>query len=302
MFNHYHLHSIEYDSFEFNEVVDIDYPYKNKTYGCVEGLSGSCNGLMFLTIGGIFFLWNPSTKEFKKLPKTNIEIFEEIPEGYGYLNINYGLGYDRIADDYKVVRIAKFYGYRDNYGDAAVDCEVKVYTLGTNSWKTVADVPQNLFYNGQSVVYVNGALHWLALSIQGSVGGCLCTLSYCDTNGIEEWVMKDYGVKDCWTKLSTNIGPSELHFSNDMRVLYHLKNGEILLQKYRNDLVLYDPKSQKVKTLGMQDIFSPGFKAEIYVGSLVSLNSGTYVEGKGERKNTKGEEDELLEDSSCPLP
>ncbi|KAF9600000.1 hypothetical protein IFM89_002473 [Coptis chinensis] len=243
MFSHHHLHSIEYDSFEFNEVVDIDYPYKNKTSGCVEVLSGSCNGLM---LGGIFFLWNPSTKEFKKLPKTYIEICEEIPERYLIEIRNYGLGYDHTADDYKVVRIAKFNGYQDNYGDATVDCEVKVYTLGTNSWKNVADVPQNLLYDGQSGVYVNGALHWLAFTEQGS-----------------EFVrvMKDH-----------------------------------------DDLVPYDPKSQKVKTLGMQDIFSPGFEAEIYVGSLVSLNSGTYVEGKGERMNTKGEEDELLEDISCPLP
>ncbi|KAF9602983.1 hypothetical protein IFM89_032986 [Coptis chinensis] len=253
MFSHHHLHSIEYDSFEFNEVVDIDYPYKNKTSGCVEVLSGPCNGLMFLPFGGIFFLWNPSTKEFKKLPKTYIEICEEIRA--------------------------------DNYGDATVDREVKVYTLGTNSWNNVADVPQNLLYDGQSGVFKEVLRFddmFKPMSLH-TVGGCLCTLSYCDTNGIEEWVMKDYGVKGTWTKLSTNIGPSELHFSDDdVKVLYHLKNGEILLQKDHDDLVLYDPKSQKVKTLGKQDLFSPGFEAEIYVGSLVSLNSGTYVEGKGE--------------------
>ncbi|KAF9604012.1 hypothetical protein IFM89_039375 [Coptis chinensis] len=168
MFSHHHLHSIEYDSFEFNEVVDIDYPYKNKTSACVEVLSGPCNGLMFLPFGGIFFLWNPSTKEFKKLPKTYIEICEEIPERYLIGIRNYGLSYDDTADDYKVVRIAKFNGYQDNYGDATVDREVKVYTLGTNSWNNVADVPQNLLYDGQSGVYVNGALHWLAFTEQGS--------------------------------------------------------------------------------------------------------------------------------------
>lgn len=93
--------------------------------------------------------------------------------------MNYGLGYDSLNNDYKVVCIC----YYNDYGAIAgcADNVVSVYALRTNSWKRIENSPydhsqhdpnswkriENSPYDHsqndpKSGVLVGGALHWIA--------------------------------------------------------------------------------------------------------------------------------------------
>ncbi|OVA01216.1 F-box domain [Macleaya cordata] len=284
MLRDYYLYSVDYDSSSSSlslsdEAVEIDYPFKSSRYW-VKILA---------------------TKEYKKIPKTPIEH----PMGYGIIRaIKYGFGYDCNIEDYKLVRIVDFYGY---------DSEVKVYTLGSNSWRRIQYIPYNFSVGSIFGVLVNGALHWIAkhyirseasrliLSLDirdetfqevpqpenlndqlhitfGVLGEYLCILDNClYMVGVEVWVMKDYGVRESWTKLFTIALQTVVQSFQYLRLIQCFNNGEILLQKDNNALVLYNPKHERTRILKIRGI-PKRFETVTYVGSLVSLNSGTYVE------------------------
>ncbi|KAL9320907.1 hypothetical protein ACSQ67_012746 [Phaseolus vulgaris] len=106
---------------------DLNYPVKNKisSYGIV----GSCNGLLCFAIkGDCALLWNPSTRVSKKSP----------PFGNNWRSgcfTAFGLGYDHVTEDYKVVAV--FYDPNEIYSE----CKVKVYSMATNSWRKIQDFP-----------------------------------------------------------------------------------------------------------------------------------------------------------------
>ena len=105
----------------------------------------------------------------------------------------------------------------------------------------------------------------------GVLGGCLCWLTRgTATTAMKQydfWVMKEYGVKESWTKVVINIPFLCL------RPLSFLKNDEALLE-IDGKLVLYNPREETHRELVIhgnhgrrkQDI-------ETYVGSLVSRTS-----------------------------
>ncbi|XP_026377944.1 F-box/kelch-repeat protein At3g06240-like [Papaver somniferum] len=103
----------------------------------------------------------------------------------------------------------------------------------------------------------------------------LCLLVNVDNNNIQfdVWVMQEYGVKDSWSR----------HFSvtlrsvddSLLRTMWSFRNGKILL-KTSSGLVLYDPKNASTRETYIRHQMLGG-ELKIYVESLVSLNSGTYV-------------------------
>ena len=82
----------------------------------------------------------------------------------------YGFGYDSFADDYKLVRVVTFATER-------FETKVKLYSLGTNSWKRIEDFPYSV-PNKSDGIFVNGALHWLVYLENDLV--CLYFVSYLD--------------------------------------------------------------------------------------------------------------------------
>ncbi|XP_026433855.1 F-box protein CPR1-like [Papaver somniferum] len=165
-------------------------------------------------------LWNPATREYKKLP--------ESPIGFNRGNVCiHGFGYDHKTDDYKLAIGVEAPGSKDT-------TLVQVYSLASNLWKTEKTIPYLFCYMHISGVLVNGNLHWLALGqynflllsldisgenfeemqlprkipklnkdmCVGVLQGCLCLLVRSDVNGVkfEVWEMLDYGVQESWTK------------------------------------------------------------------------------------------------------
>lgn len=91
---------------------------------------GSCNGLLLCicdeTPNFEALLLNSSSLPCKQIPKLEVPL--------NCLYINYGFGYDRGEDDYKVVRIVHFIS-GSVIGWKAM--EVMVYSLRADSWKLV---------------------------------------------------------------------------------------------------------------------------------------------------------------------
>ncbi|KAK9945747.1 hypothetical protein M0R45_011246 [Rubus argutus] len=128
---------------------------------------GCCNGLV--CINNIHdrdcAIWNPSIRRFKRIPFTTIEQPAEAEVEVMRFPM-FGLGYDSTNDDYKIVRVVLF---RKSGMADEVCSEVKIYSLKSNSWKKIQNLPSNdlrmyvspITTLQGALTFLNGALHWL---------------------------------------------------------------------------------------------------------------------------------------------
>ncbi|XP_026426112.1 F-box protein CPR1-like isoform X2 [Papaver somniferum] len=284
---------------EFLEyALEMDYPFKSG-YDSVE-LMGCCDGVVCLWFCfsasdmNFLCLWNPATKEYKKLPKSpNADDF------YDYNMI--GLGNDSKSEDYKLVT---------QYTNV-----VEIYSLRLNSWTSI----ENMAYEFHSLnivgVPVHRDLHWLAKSqdseaivcldignqvfkeIQlpneplvrkndkrkfmtvGVLEGCLCVVANVTNLHSEVWVMQDYGVQESWNK---RYIITDERIMNDYlpHLMWSFKSGELLFGLCSSDdLIIYDPKDESAGEPNMPSL-TELYQEGCYYESLVSLGSGTYVGGE----------------------
>ncbi|KAK8635436.1 hypothetical protein V6N13_004173 [Hibiscus sabdariffa] len=198
-------------------------------------LLGSCNGLLALmSRRDEISLWNPSTRKSRTFPAAAVEISRGRPRR-GF--VVYGFGYDPISDDYKLLQMAQYYFSNDD----SIKSEVKVYSSSSNCWRRIQDFNFYLKYKLVHGVYANNALHFVVSRMRRSeplvaafdlgteefcllelpdclgtgfslnvraMGGCISLTVYYylgvhvwDVHDTEIWVMKEYGVRESWTKL-----------------------------------------------------------------------------------------------------
>ncbi|XP_074301023.1 putative F-box protein At3g16210 [Silene latifolia] len=106
-------------------------------------------------------LWNPTLKHCKILPPVVSK--HNLPSNryFAFWDNNYGFGFDPVTQDYKVVIIKDIVDASDNRLEMPPG--VLVYSLRTDSWKYVADLPK--YYelrDNKSYVFANKSLYWLA--------------------------------------------------------------------------------------------------------------------------------------------
>ncbi|XP_059658742.1 F-box protein CPR1-like [Cornus florida] len=225
------LYSIDLDS--LNVAVKLDHLLKSQVY-----VLGSCNGLLCLSDfhNKIVFLLNFSTRKHHKLAVAPIE-FPHRPHIGPF--ILYGFGYDSDGDDYKVVV---------RQGEAKL---IVAFDLGIEEYRLVPQ-PDYLYEDIDMFV--------------GSLGGCLCINCNYARDRVDVWVMKEYGVKESWTKLFS------VEQFNYVRPLAYSRTGEVvLLDQGHAKFCLFDLKRKTLKNVGI-----PGFPtsirgSSICVGSLVPL-------------------------------
>ncbi|XP_026433880.1 F-box/kelch-repeat protein At3g06240-like [Papaver somniferum] len=129
--------------------IEYDYPFRSLGQDIV--LLGCCHGLVCMQVSYMVFkdflcVWNPCTKEYKVIPDEKIE--DETA---------YAFGYDSTIDDYKLFKVIQIPA-------GSIFCLVDVYTLGSNSWRSIEDITY-CFHNEKKVgVLANGNLHWLGWS------------------------------------------------------------------------------------------------------------------------------------------
>ncbi|KAK9741597.1 hypothetical protein RND81_03G116200 [Saponaria officinalis] len=186
----------------------------------LSGYLPSCDGLILLEDDSKqILLVNPTTKEVRELPVPS-HAFDCL-----YRYPLYGLGYDHVNDDYKVVSPSY---YHTEHELAMV---VHVYSVRNGTWKEAdSSLYEPCYSMRMTGVFVDGSLHWVATNsmnlssfivgfdlaeeilriipaprsvygvdsscdIVGELGGCLCMLSVSSNKETNIWVMKEYGVE-----------------------------------------------------------------------------------------------------------
>ncbi|KAI8556194.1 hypothetical protein RHMOL_Rhmol05G0233100 [Rhododendron molle] len=230
-----------------DSAVQLDCPFKGPNFGVK--IWGCCDGLVCIGTGREVCIWNPSTGKYKGLP----DFVEMSYICYSW----FGFGYDEGIDDYKVVGF--FFG---DHG-SGFETKVKVYALRSDSWRRIEGYTHGIPEEA-SGTFLNRALHWIHwpgyatsndiivsldlvketygefsapeyrhgyfhLLTLGVLNGCLCMLCNYYDDCFEVWVMKEYGMRDSWTKLVVIPYVSHpLNHPHDSTELYILENGEVL--------------------------------------------------------------------------
>ncbi|TXG64902.1 hypothetical protein EZV62_011896 [Acer yangbiense] len=196
-------------------------------------VSDSSNGLLLLCLkmnnppDHEFFVYNPSTREFKKIPNIESE-----KESYDMVSTLHGFGYAESIDDYKFVRV---------FIKRKI---IQIFSLRNNSWKTIkCDFPfstERQIFHWLHGIPLNGAVHWVVdvfdyklkhysrqivafdfveeklktLSILNQLlplhmltkfimlGDYLCIFNHSLS---EFWIMGEYGVEQSWTRISVEV-------------------------------------------------------------------------------------------------
>lgn len=271
------------------EAVTISYPRKHPRRSV--WVVGSCNGLICIAINDKdLFLWNPSVRKSKKLPDV------DVPMGRGFY-IVYGFGFDETTEDYKVVGIFCAFG-------KVGGCEtmVKIYSLKTNSWRRIEDFKGGVPLD-DSGMFAQGKLHWSAspgegfssgwdivsldlereiygmveqpnygqgdfTSVLGVLGECISVLCNYQKTRADVWVLKEYGVKESWTKVISIPyidDPGKYMYSIPLCIL---PNGEVLLA-LGSSFVVYNLKDNSLKFPKITNV-TDFLGAITYIESLVS--------------------------------
>lgn len=257
----------------------------------------SCNGLVCISNAeDDFFLWNPSTKEARKIPGSTIEF----PAGScTWASVFFGLGYHSASDDYKLVRVSMF-------DSQDFQTEVKIYSRNTDTWKRISDFPYD-FPLGRPGVFVSGRLHWIVsmwdngvhfykvavLDVEKETYGLIQlpefgreTL-YFDIGTLQEnlvmfyssvdcscdiWILKEYGKTESWTrtKITTHC-VTHIEAFIYFQPLCLLKPGEILLRIGAKKVAKFDVKEKLCSNFLMPHMKESRIVS--FVESLVSPNA-----------------------------
>ncbi|XP_042486089.1 F-box protein CPR1-like [Macadamia integrifolia] len=299
--NLYHvLYSIHNDTWD-DEPVKLDLPFKLSNIGIV----GSCNGLVCLLgySNRVYdvVVWNPITRDYKKLPYTSLQFPGRTVSRFPVM----GFGYSPSKDVYKVLRVIYFHVD----GRTASSCRslVQVHTLGSDSWRRIGEIPFEI-RDWLSGTFVNGALHWFAIRSSRPdtivsfdvgdekfrkipqplfgddgflkklevLGGFLCMICTYYDNRVKIWVMKDYGVRESWIKHFSISQPMVVGNFKHLKPLGFTKSGEILLEMHDGKLVLYDPERKLFSNFRI-----PGVPVCSEVGAFI----GTLISPKACSRN-----------------
>lgn len=257
---------------------------------------GSCNGIVCVYIFGEIFFWNPSIKKSRKLPNFGPKL-----EGNGL--VLYVYGYDESDDDYKVFRFLT----SEDVSGRNEKIWVDVYSRNTDSWRRIENFEGVL--SGQGVYFVRGKLHWtLGTGVEkivsfdlgnetygavelpkceggyfdltlGELGGCLSVLCFYENRRVDVWIMREYGVKESWTKVVLVPVVNDLGYEMFHKTIFLAKNSQILLH-FGNGLAIYNPNCNSI-TYPHITKFKALLEVHMHVESLVLLNDLGEVERPG---------------------
>ncbi|KAI8561467.1 hypothetical protein RHMOL_Rhmol04G0342000 [Rhododendron molle] len=205
-----------------------------------------------------------------------------------------GLGYDATSDDFKVV--AGVFTLSDDF------CVVHVFSSKLSSWKSIGDFGYSNYFGVFGSV-LNGAPHWFVRGnadeyyhiiyfdfmeekfkevpkpiyevkddhfYLGVLGEWLCVVDHSRESHSDVWVMMEYGVKESWTKLFVvpKVAGGEFFFQY-FELLGFTKGGEVIMKLNLGKLVIYNPKQNTYKKIGIPHGCKQ-FDVALYVESLFS--------------------------------
>ncbi|XP_038710478.1 F-box/kelch-repeat protein At3g23880-like [Tripterygium wilfordii] len=104
-------------------------------FGKFNQVLGPINGLYCVCGDEFFTIWNPATREIKRLPDSQL-----LPPNLGItLGHVYGFGFDNKSNDYKVLRIVDYLLYMDESTR-----HIEIYSLKSESWRKLPDMEMDV--------------------------------------------------------------------------------------------------------------------------------------------------------------
>ena len=200
---------------------------KFKTDDYLKIVSSSCMGLLLFrsSLRELFYVCNPILGEYTIIPRVRENTFS---------CVNVFLGFSSKTMEFKLLRFFKQQGHGHNIYMA------EVHTLGTDSWRSIGEVPNIIHYSALHGTFLNGALHWFVVNDDEtslccfnldneqfqpfprpsqfvkcskishkmrrmmSMGVVKDQLFLChpfNNSVLEIWVMGNYGISESWTRL-----------------------------------------------------------------------------------------------------
>ncbi|KAK4798763.1 hypothetical protein SAY86_031089 [Trapa natans] len=281
----------------------VDFPMDKKY--CNYRDVGACNGLICFSHHSAvdstnspehIVLWNPSIRTCFLVPSWRLS-----SEWENYI-CTFGFGFDSYSNQFKVVKLS-YSALQILHCSSAP--KVEIFVLGTNEWRTVNTYVPFVIQKHSSRVYIHGAVHWIGQrsSDQARVivvfdvheevfrefeipsgivqrGAELALRVYRDSlclskilsGDLSIWVMKEYGVKESWTKKLSIHNIDSRGFN---LLLGFRKCGRMLFVKDFKNLVSYDPEEENCTVIDHIQWWPPvvGFLAAFHlVESLVLLD------------------------------
>ncbi|XP_045829866.1 F-box only protein 8-like [Trifolium pratense] len=221
-------------------------------------------------------LWNLIGDDFMAIPS------HENSHLWDFSAHHYQIGYDRVKDDYKIIRCTHYYPK-----DVSSSCGMssghfwEMYSLSSNSWKKIdVEMPHSRWSREQ--VYMDGVFHWWD---KNETHTCLVSFDFCkesfivtpipvddsfDSNLVRRHLMVlngsiafmlnyteasifhisilgELGIKESWTKLFI-IGPLPC-------LEYPIgagKKGNILFRKKDGELAWFDLSTGMIVDIGVK--------------------------------------------------
>ncbi|XP_057491016.1 F-box protein At3g07870-like [Actinidia eriantha] len=292
-------HGLQYDP---STKFDLRFCYPKGTIHLV----GSVNGLLCFCDyqNEALFVCNPAVRQ-------NVSLVEPKHKTRYPHSLHYGFGFSPVSGQYKVVQIFQRALLDPAIGPCSYECQGEVYTLGTGKWRSIGTVPFLYDYYVYSV-FLNGNIHWLICEEKspesicsfdvekelfqafpappglsrgtlykslGLLGGCLCVCDNSSDSDLVVWTMKEYGIKESWTKelvIRKNSNLERLSYAivTPMKVW---KNGDVLML-WRDDVLFsYSPERKTLEEVHVPrdsaHVVTPFITYEMlpHMASLLSL-------------------------------
>ncbi|KAK1369004.1 F-box domain-containing protein [Heracleum sosnowskyi] len=284
-------------------VVQLDDSFNTLIYGAY--IVGSANGLVCVvnTLRTELFLFNPSTRKSRKIPSAP----SEFPKRFRRFDC--GFGYDHVNDDYKVLKINN----DDLYGKIIM----VLYSLKTNEWTWIQNVPNNITDVTSNGICARGCVYFCAQNNHKSdiiIGfdfgleqfeqvpfpgnetpvnfrllpfeGSLCIILGCHSNScIDVWVLNHSREDNHWDKAFSVELPREfgccrpLAFSRSRKhVLLEMDDGEYMWYNFETKTI-HDVKIRRIPT---------GVDCLLYTESLVQLKEqNKFLQNPSQDKHAK---------------
>ncbi|KAF3625851.1 putative F-box/kelch-repeat protein-like isoform 2 [Capsicum annuum] len=173
---------------------------------------------------------------------------------YTHHGVIFGFACDEFQVDYKSVGITC---YGTGQGPRSY-VEVKKYSLKSDSWRCIDDcqeVEQSCYFKRCGC---------LKLGVFEGDRSVFCNYEW---THVDIWAMKEYGVRESWTKMFTIKSPDcSLKHIYPPPILQSIE-GEVLL-RFGSRFTKYNLKDDSTKFLGVNKL-DPWGEVEIYVKSLV---------------------------------
>ncbi|KAL0348183.1 UNVERIFIED_CONTAM: F-box protein [Sesamum angustifolium] len=247
-------------------------------------LVGSCNGLLCFYFDSssrpFYGITNPILGEYIKLPQLTLSA-----PHCTYANHS-GFGYCPRTKQYKIISFMHLTSVDPLNSIDSKRMVADVHTLGSDSWRRIENPPCP---NRTSFdPFLNGCLHWITnnnrpselitsfdlekekfkvvpppahFNVQymnkvswiniGALRGCLCICYIYEDAEFEVWVMREYGVKESWSKefsidmkFYCKLRVEDLH-----RPIKFFSNGDLWFISSSESLVSFSPRKRTFREL-----------------------------------------------------